>query len=51
MTLKDILEAYDEYKINYYIDNNVSENNTTYENLKMEGVEKYENNYKRYKSI
>ncbi len=50
MTLKDILEAYNEYKMNYYIDNKI-ENNTTYENLKMEGVEKYENNYKRYKSI
>lgn len=50
MTLKDILEAYNEYKMNYYIDNKI-ENNTAYENLKMEGVEKYENNYKRYKSI
>lgn len=50
MTLKDILEAYDEYKMNYYIDNKI-ENNIAYENLKMEGVEKYENNYKRCKSI
>ncbi len=49
MNIKNILEAYNEYKMNYYIndqelldndgDRKIAEKLATHESLKMEGVE------------
>lgn len=53
MNIKNILEAYNEYKMNYYIndqelidndgDRKIAEKLATYESLEMEGVGKNDN--------